>query len=62
MICAPHETMWLTKERPWEVDLTDLIERMEGRLTRISRNRFEGFEQALDDASLLVAALKVIRR
>jgi hypothetical protein len=62
VLYAPHETIWLTRDSPWEGDLGDFIERMKGRLTRISRNRFDGFEQTLDDTVLLVAALEAISR
>jgi hypothetical protein len=61
VIYAPHGTMWLMRERPWEGDLGDLIERMEGRCSRISRNLLDGYEHALDNTRLLVAALNAIR-
>ena len=61
VIYAPNETIFLMKERPWEGDLADFIERMEGRLARIANNRFEGFERALGDTRLLVTALRSLR-
>jgi hypothetical protein len=60
-IYGPNETMWLMREDPWQGDLHDFIERMEARLTRIARNRFDGFEHSLSDTNSLVDALKAMR-
>jgi hypothetical protein len=57
-IFAPHESIWLAKERPWEHDLADFRERMEARLARIAAARLD--DEALSDTSQLVAALAAL--
>jgi hypothetical protein len=50
--------MWLLRDSPWQGDLADFIERMEGRLSRIGKNQAGDFEQVLDDTRSLIVALR----
>jgi hypothetical protein len=38
-IYAPHESMWLSGEQPWQWDLREFHERMTGRLERNMQSR-----------------------
>ncbi len=61
-IYAPHESMWLLRDSPWQGDLADFIERMEGRASRIAKHQAGDFEQARDDAISLIAALRSLTK
>lgn len=62
LIYAPHESMWLSTDSPWQGDLADFIERMEGRVSRIARNQAGDSEQALDDTRSLISALRSLTK
>jgi len=60
-IYAPHESMWLLMDSPWQGDLADFIERMEGRVSRIAQNQGD-CEQSLNDTRSLLAALRSLTK
>jgi hypothetical protein len=62
-IYAPRETIWLLRADPWQGDLADMLERMQGRLQRIynfastQADRVSS-QDAIDDTRGLVCVLQ----
>jgi hypothetical protein len=64
-IYAPRRTIWLLCADPWQGDLADMLERMQGRLQRIynlaSAEQDRGSSQdAIDDTAGLVRVLQTL--
>jgi hypothetical protein len=59
-IYAPRRTMWLLRSSPWEGDLAEMHERMQGRLDRIRTNALTGWQDSFDDTARLVQVLGVL--
>jgi hypothetical protein len=62
-IYAPRRTIWFLCSDPWQGDLAEMLERMQGRLDRIRRNGPHsgdeaGFQDSIADTGGLVRALK----
>lgn len=65
VLMAPHGSIWLTREHPWDHDLKDFRQRMQARLMRIEGNRdiyeVEAEYQGIwDDTASLVETLDAI--
>jgi hypothetical protein len=63
-IYAPRRTIWFLCSDPWQGDLSEMLEGMQGRLDRIRRHGAHpgdddvGFQESLDDTGGLVRILK----
>lgn len=66
-IYAPRRTIWFLCSNPWQDDLAEMLERMQGRLERIRRNGPHsgdeaGYQDSVDDTGGLVRVLEGLVR
>jgi hypothetical protein len=66
-VYAPRRTIWFQCANPWQGDLSDMLERMQGRLERIRRNGPHsgdetGYRASMDDTGGLVRILERLVR
>ena len=59
-LTAPGKTIWLMRAEPWHTDLIDLLETMQGRLSRIKRNANLYPEEVVSDTDSLVTILEAM--